>query len=37
MVLFYQTLANKIKGTLFSLGKRTAGTKLMSVGRTVLA
>lgn len=37
MVLFYQTLANEIKATLFSWSKGTAGTKLMSVGCIVLA
>lgn len=37
MALFYLTLANKIKARLFSWSKRTAGTKLMSLGHTVLA
>lgn len=37
MVLFYQTLANKIKARLFFWNKRTAGTKLMSLGHTVFA
>lgn len=37
MILFYQTLANKIKARLFSWNKGTAGMKLMSLGCTVLA